>query len=116
MGGQYLKDILAKNIKLNRFHHELSQADLAEKANVSVNFISDLERGIRWPRADTIARIAQALSVAASDLFKEEDGTDEKNNIMRQFSNDMSRTVIKAMDTVQDRYAAYLTQEPKEQH
>jgi transcriptional regulator with XRE-family HTH domain len=115
MGGQYLKDALAKNIKLYRLHHELSQADLAEKANVSVNFISDLERGTRWPRADTIARISQALSVPASDLFKEENAaTDGGKDIMIQFSNDMSRTIVKAMGTVQERYAAYLSHEPTE--
>jgi transcriptional regulator with XRE-family HTH domain len=114
MGGQYLKDALGRNIKLYRFHHELSQAELAEKADVSVNFISDLERGTKWPRADTVARIAQALGVPASDLFKEEEATPDKaKDIMTQFSNDMSRTVIKALDTVQEQYAAYLSSEPK---
>jgi transcriptional regulator with XRE-family HTH domain len=116
MGGQYLKDALGRNIKRYRFHHELSQAELAEKADVSVNFISDLERGTKWPRADTIARIAQALEVPASDLFKEEDTTPDKaKEIMTQFSDDMSRTVIKALDTVQEQYAAYLSSEPKKQ-
>ncbi|GHV92915.1 hypothetical protein AGMMS50268_34180 [Spirochaetia bacterium] len=116
MGGQYLKDALGRNIKLYRFHHELSQAELAEKANVSVNFISDLERGTKWPRADTIARIAQALRVPASELFKEVNtATDGTKDIMNQFSSDISRMMSKAMETVQEQYSAYLSCAPKEQ-
>lgn len=53
-------------------HHRhtagLSQEELAERAGLSRNGISELERGLkRAPRKDTIARLADALQLAAAE-------------------------------------------------
>ena len=41
-----LRDILKTNIKYYRIKANLTQEDLAENANVTAKYISDLERGI----------------------------------------------------------------------
>lgn len=44
----------------------LTQAELAERAGISVRSVSDMERGVsRWPHRDTVALLAGALRLAA---------------------------------------------------
>src|SRR5215468_11074545 len=46
----------------------LSQEELAERAGLSVEAISALERGLtRWPYRDTVARLAIALELAPAE-------------------------------------------------
>jgi len=44
MQEQELKEKLGKNIKFFRFRKQLSQADLAEKVQISITSLSDIER------------------------------------------------------------------------
>lgn len=50
-----------------------TQEDLAERAHISVSFLSMIERGERMPHVETLAALAQALDVSLSELFA---GTD----------------------------------------
>jgi transcriptional regulator with XRE-family HTH domain len=52
----------------------LSQEELAERAHLSQRTISDLERGVTTaPYRDTVAQLAAALELAASDRAALED-------------------------------------------
>jgi transcriptional regulator with XRE-family HTH domain len=105
MGGQEIRDALGKNIKLFRFHRELSQADLADKARISITFLSDIERGNKWPYPDTLANIAKALAVPVYELFKlDEDMPPETKNTMIQFSQDITRTINETLGIVYKKY------------
>lgn len=45
-----------------------TQAELAERTNVSVRGISDMERGVtRWPHRDTVALLAETLQFSETD-------------------------------------------------
>jgi len=46
----------------------LSMRELAKKSGVKANTISDIERGIRVPRYDTMKRLADALDITVDDL------------------------------------------------
>jgi len=48
----------------------LTQAELAEKAGISVNFISLVERGLKSPTLSTMERLAAALKVPIIELFR----------------------------------------------
>lgn len=48
---------------------QLTQAQLAEAANLSVDFISLIERGRNAPSFDTIERLAEALDTPICQLF-----------------------------------------------
>ena len=61
MTGADVRKSLSQNIKHFREVRRLSQADLAYKANISIPFLSDIERGNKWPHPDTLASIATAL-------------------------------------------------------
>jgi transcriptional regulator with XRE-family HTH domain len=47
----------------------MTQEDLAEKADISVSFLSMIERGERAPHIETLASIAGALEVELAELF-----------------------------------------------
>jgi transcriptional regulator with XRE-family HTH domain len=64
---------LSKNIKLFRNQRGWTQADLAEKAGISVIFLSDIERNNKWPYLDTLVCLAQALEIEVYELLKPEE-------------------------------------------
>lgn len=61
---------LGQRIKAVRIERGMSQAELAEKANVGLPHISDIERGKTHTKILTFARIAEALQVSADDLLR----------------------------------------------
>jgi len=71
MEGTEVRGVLAKNIKFYRENRLWSQADLASYSEISVPFLSEIERGNKWPFPDTLAKIANALDVEVHDLFRE---------------------------------------------
>jgi transcriptional regulator with XRE-family HTH domain len=50
----------------------MSQADLAEKAGISIIFLSDIERSNKWPSLDTLVNLANALKIEVYELLKPE--------------------------------------------
>lgn len=61
---------LGRAITLCRKQREMNQAELAERAGVSVSYISLLEQNKRKdPTLSTIQRVSEALGVPSSILF-----------------------------------------------
>jgi transcriptional regulator with XRE-family HTH domain len=60
-------------IKAARKKKKMTQAELAEKLNISYVGVSQWENGIRNPKYDTIRKIADALGVDWSELVPPED-------------------------------------------
>ncbi|GHV32218.1 hypothetical protein AGMMS4952_22210 [Spirochaetia bacterium] len=104
MEGQELRDALGKNIKLFRFHRAFSQADLAEKAGISITFLSDLERGNKWPYPDTLTSLAKALDIEVFEFFRPERMPDDMKTLMTRFSEDISRILNQSLDAVYKQY------------
>jgi transcriptional regulator with XRE-family HTH domain len=65
-----LRAILSQNIKNFRHHRKLSQADFAEKIDISIPFLSDIENGKKWISPVTLAKMADALNIDAYELLK----------------------------------------------
>ena len=70
MDGRAIKSTLGKNIKSLRSEKGFTQAILADKADISIIFLSSIERGTKYPKADVLGRIASALDVEVFELFK----------------------------------------------
>jgi len=70
MDGQEIKATLGKNIKLIRNHRQYSQELLAEKADISITFLSNIERGLKYPKPAVLSQIAESLGVEVYELFK----------------------------------------------
>jgi len=106
MDGQAIKDILGRNIKLLRARRGLSQANFAEKANISIPFLSNIERGIKYPQPDMLSRIANALGVEVNELFMANLEAGENKELISLLSEDMRKNVNLAMTEVFERYLA----------
>lgn len=65
-----IRENLARNIKTFRTIQNISQAELAERAEISIPFLSQIECANKFPSPAILARLSDALSVTASDLFK----------------------------------------------
>ena len=64
-----LRDILALNLKENRKKCGFSQAKLAEKANITTQYIAMIEVSRKFPTPEMLDRIAQALGIETYELF-----------------------------------------------
>lgn len=64
---------LGEKIKKLRKGKKLTQGELAEKAGISGNHLSRLERGVFQPSIDVVKRLAQALDVNVDGLLSGED-------------------------------------------
>ena len=104
MDGQAIKDTLGKNIKIFRARRGLSQANLAEKADISIPFLSNIERGIKYPQPDMLAKIANTLGVEVNELFIGNLASVESSDLLSHLSEDMLKDVNLAMTEVFKRY------------
>ena len=60
---------LGKRVKYLRRLKNLTQAELAEKVNLSVNYVSQIETGVASPTLKTLLILAQGLDVEIKELF-----------------------------------------------
>jgi len=65
-----LKILFGKRLKQLRRNKGLTQAQLAEAARVSVDLISNIERGVNAPSFDTVEKICEVLGIEAQYLFR----------------------------------------------
>ena len=61
---------LGQNVRRRRVAITLSQEALAEKADLDRTYISGIERGVRNPGINNVARIARALGISTAELCK----------------------------------------------
>lgn len=59
----------AKKVRMHRHELQLTQEELAEAANIHVNFVGGIERATRNPSLTSIVKIAKALGLSSKDLM-----------------------------------------------
>jgi len=66
---QRAKDVLARNIRVQRAIQEFSQLDLADASGTTQRTISRIEARKANPTVETLSKIAAALGVEVDALF-----------------------------------------------
>lgn len=61
---------LGQNIKRLREKKGWTQEELAEKAELHISYIGQIERGLRYPSLKVLFKISDALGIKITDLFK----------------------------------------------
>lgn len=61
---------LANRIKELRDQKGISQEELAHRAGLSRTGMGFLETGKRWPRLDTLIKVADGLNITLDELLK----------------------------------------------
>ncbi|MEW5817141.1 MAG: helix-turn-helix transcriptional regulator [Spirochaetota bacterium] len=67
-----IRALLAANIKAARKKLGYSQMKLAEFCHVSTSFIGEIEIGRKYPSAETLQKLADALGLKPYELFYEQ--------------------------------------------
>jgi transcriptional regulator with XRE-family HTH domain len=93
-----IREILARNFKVNRQKLGLTQEQLAEKADVSTHYIAMIETCNKYPKPEMLERLAEALEVEPHRLFSVSDTLDESLERLRQaIVTDMKQVVREAI-------------------
>lgn len=77
-------DTIGKNIKKYRLAKKLRQEDLAEKTDLSTNYIGMLQRGEKIPSLETLINILNILEISADMVLSDvlNTGYTVKNSIL----------------------------------
>jgi transcriptional regulator with XRE-family HTH domain len=95
-----VRTTLASNIKALRGRKNWSQADLAEKSGLSIVYLSDIERGNKWPYLDTLVKLAEAFKIEVYELLKPESTLPPATaDILVKFTEDAVAVLEKSLDT-----------------
>ena len=104
INGQELRVILGKGIRFYRQQRQFSQATLAEKAGISITFLSNIERGIKYPTSDSLSALANSLEVDVFELFRHDHSPTKNRDLFERFKVDITKNVMETLKTV---YLAY---------
>ena len=105
MNGNSIRKTLALNIKRFRETRNMSQADLAFDAGISIPFLSDIERENKWPSPETLSKIAGALKIEFYQLFYPDTQTNEESKMLiEKILNEISVAQNTAIKAVFDKY------------
>ena len=91
-----IRHILAINIKNHRHLLGLSQAKLAEKANIAPGYLATIELEKSFPSDDVLERIANALKIDPTELFSKNGRSIEE---IRTFQKSIFEEIDKAIKT-----------------
>ena len=98
---QELTIIFGGNIKKYRVLHNLSQEQLAEKMDLSITTISEIETGKKFVRAETLISFAAILKTEVYELFKPDTILpDDAAGILSKYS----RAVNEAMEEIKKEF------------
>ena len=101
MKEQEIRGILSNNIKRCRIRDNLSQMALAEKLEISTNFLSDIERCKAWISPETLVRLAAALNIEPYELFKADSLlTDKEKDVLQQYAEDNMKAVLTVINQI----------------
>jgi transcriptional regulator with XRE-family HTH domain len=64
-----IKEVLARNLKINRLKMGLTQEKLSEKVEISTHYLAMIELAKKFPSAGMLERLASALDLEPHELF-----------------------------------------------
>ena len=100
-----LRAVLSQNIRRFRNYRKLSQVDFAEKINISIPFLSDIENGKKWVSPATLVKMSDALNIEAYELLKPETIIpDNAVNILEKYTADIYQLFGNALNNIQHKY------------
>ena len=103
--GKNIRTMFSKNLKRLRAIANLSQINLAVEANLTHNFINDIENGKKWVSAETIEKLAIALKAEPYQFFISDSKWDDKGaEIFALYLNDFQDSCIKMVDEYRGRF------------
>lgn len=82
----YILEEIGKRISERRKLMRLTQEQLAEQMDVSIQMISNLERGVKAIRIDNLIRLSQTLNISTDYILTGKQTTDDLVTLADQIS------------------------------
>ena len=100
-----LRTILSANLKRYRVYRKLSQEKLAEKIDISIPFLSDVENGRKWVSPSTLVKFADALGIEPHELFKPIEALSQPMALaLGKWSDEVIQAVTQTVKNIQNYY------------
>lgn len=95
---------IGANLRKYRVQKKLRQEDVAERANLSVNYVGAVERGERLPSLETFITILNAIGASADVVLSEvlENGYEVKNSLLAEKLKSLSKEELTRVYEVLD--------------
>jgi len=100
---------LGARIKKYRKLRHLTQENLSEKAEITPNYMSHIERGKTCPSLDTIEKIARALDVTVDILLKEDNEENMENTLRLELEAKIRQCDERELDLLNDLVSVILS-------
>ena len=82
----YILEEIGKRISERRKLMRLTQEQLAEQMDISIQMISNLERGVKAIRIDNLIRLSQTLNISTDYILTGKQTTDDLVTLADQIS------------------------------
>lgn len=100
-----LRRILSANIKHQRGLRGWSQVKLAEKIDISTNFLADIETGKSWVSSLTLVKLANIFGIEVYDLFRPGNLSDDRTKeAIKSVINDISVTLEHSLGQISEKH------------
>jgi len=98
-----LRTIVSANIRRFRDYRKWTQAEFAEKLDISVNFLSDIENGKKWISPASMVKFASVLNIEPYELFKPADTPPPSVSILfTKYNDEVTKAVNASLKQVYD--------------
>ena len=105
MTSEEFRALVGGNIRTYRVMNKLSQLALAEKADLSVGYLHDLEAGTKWGTPETIIKLAKSLNVSPSQFFLADDEkSDSISSDLLLLSNALKQNIDETIGDLLKKY------------
>jgi len=109
-----LRDTVRTNIRRYRDYRKWTQAELAEKIGISINFLSDIENGKRWISPASMVKFASVLNIEPFELFKPADAPSPSiSALLSKYNDEVVQAVSDSLKQIYDYYQAKVKAESK---
>ena len=100
-----LRTIVRTNIKRYRNYKKWTQAEFAEKLDISINFLSDIENGKKWISPASIVKFANVLNIEPFELFKPADtASPSVLALLSKYNDEVVQAVSASIEQIYEYY------------
>ena len=100
---------VSSNIRQYRLGSKWSQAVFAEKTGISINFLSDIENGKKWPSIQTMVKFAKAFNIEVYELLKPGNILpDDSSQVIARYTKEIMATINKSVENIETKYIAQM--------
>ncbi|MFP4644200.1 MAG: helix-turn-helix domain-containing protein [Spirochaetales bacterium] len=98
--------LLSSNMRRGRERLGFSQARVAGECGISNAHISDIEKGVKFPSAKNLSRIARVLGMRPAELFYEADRWElrERHDSLARYAAELKDMIGRDIDDLTRRY------------